>query len=121
MGKEIPNAAFENQIHLAKKSLEPHGKTAKHAGILFETELANSQGISAKGNVSRSMVLHQQRLGNEVPEKMVLVGNPFEDQTNARLCLVPAQTRGGHPELFQIANRQRSGGGHEQRRQVDQS
>lgn len=61
-------------------------KQRERLGYLEKVEPAHESGLFAQRNVPAILELNHSRLGRKIPQKVVLVGDSFEAEANARLC-----------------------------------
>ena len=79
--------------YLAEKSLEPDRETeTQRLGVPGKNEPENQPSLSAQGALSAILDLLEQRMGKEVFEKVVLVGDPLHANAHAGFCLVAEKT-----------------------------
>ena len=74
-------------------------------GELQHLNLKINRGVSPEGNVRAFLGLPPRRVGQAIPDALVLVGHALTPAAPARLCLDAAPPRTRHPQLLPHAHR----------------
>ena len=98
---------FHIVSHLAEESLESHRSATPPPERARTPQPEDQPRLSAQGALRAFLDLPPRRLGQAVPEALVLVGHAFTPATAESLRLDAAPPREGHPQLLPHAHRQR--------------
>ena len=106
-GTGAQGADAQDALHLAEESLESHRSATPPPERARTPQPEDQPRLSAQGALRAFLDLPPRRLGQAVPEALVLVGHAFTPATAERLRLDAAPPREGHPQLLPHAHRQR--------------
>ena len=98
--RERPGAAgadAQDAVHLAEESLEPHRAAAPSSERTAAPQSQDQSGVSPEGNLRAFLGLPPRRVGQAIPDALVLVGHALTPAAPARLCLDAAPPRAPHP------------------------
>ena len=98
-------ADAQDAVHLAEESLESHRAAAPSSERTAAPQSQDQSGVSPEGNLRAFLGLPPRRVGQAVPDALVLVGYALTPAAPARLCLDAAPPRTRHPQLLPHAHR----------------